>query len=270
MLASLISYRPNRKKVSSKSPFSLKRPDPSSPHPYSATVFDIGESSYEEVDPDAASSSRIHDSSLKLPTGDPVHSPRVDIDIDLTPADWFPSHFLKTDSIAGPSSLTGAASAIAASATASKSADTLQTDAASDEEEEDDASTTSEDVVSNLEAMDVRVDLLPFNAHISRAAQASHFVNLPESDGLVPQSTVCSNPSTVILFIDLMNSAFPSESRSIAHQNPERFAARPESAACALLREPIPPRVYVLLRRRVRCVWDHPRPRTDRRFFRPV
>ncbi|KAF7341968.1 hypothetical protein MVEN_01783500 [Mycena venus] len=153
--------------------FALEYRNPASPHPYATQVFDIGESSYEEVEnnADATSTSRVHDPVPKLPPVEPVISPRVDIDIDLTPADWFPSHFLKTDSIAGPSSLTGAASAIAESANASKSADTLQTDEASDEEDDDDLSETSEDVVSGLEALD-----------------ASHFLKLPESDGL-PQST---------------------------------------------------------------------------------
>jgi hypothetical protein len=164
MLASIISYRPNRKKVSSKSPFSLKRPDPASPHPYATQVFDIGESSFEEVDPDAVPASRVHDPVPKLSPPQPVKSPRVDIDIDLTPADWFPSHFLKTDSIAGPSSLTGAATAIASSANASKSAETFETDGASDEEEEEDEDEdeddmSEEDFVTNLEGLDVRVGL---------------------------------------------------------------------------------------------------------------
>ncbi|KAJ7326384.1 hypothetical protein DFH08DRAFT_1084939 [Mycena albidolilacea] len=177
MLASIISYRPNRKKVSSKSPFSLKRPDPASPHPYATQVFDIGDSSFEEVDPDAVPASRVHDPVPKLSPPEPVKSPRVDIDIDLTPADWFPSHFLKTDSIAGPSSLTGAATAIASSANASKSAETFETDGASDEEEEEDEDEdeddmSEEDFVSNLEGLD-----------------ASHFLNLPESDRLMPPPT---------------------------------------------------------------------------------
>jgi hypothetical protein len=207
MLASIISYRPNRKKVSSKSPFSLKRPDPASPHPYATQVFDIGESSFEEVDPDAVSASRVHDPVPKLSPPQPVKSPRVDIDIDLTPADWFPSHFLKTDSIAGPSSLTGAATAIASSANASKSAETFETDGASDEEEEEDEDEdeddmSEEDFVTNLEGLDVRVGLTLFNTYISPLPQASHFLNLPESDRLMPPPTVCFNPFAMIL-IDL-------------------------------------------------------------------
>lgn len=174
MLASLISYRPNRKKVSSKSPFSLKRPDPASPHPYATQtqVFDIGESSFEEVDQDAVPASRVHDPVPKPSPPQPVKSPRVDIDIDLTPADWFPSHFLKTDSIAGPSSLTGAATAIASTANASKSAETFETNGASDEEEEEDEDEdeddmSEEDFVSNLEGMDVRVGLTLFDTYSS-------------------------------------------------------------------------------------------------------
>ncbi|KAJ6591110.1 hypothetical protein DFH09DRAFT_193634 [Mycena vulgaris] len=173
MLASLISnYRPNRKKISTstKSPFSLRKLDPTSPHPYAATqVFDIGESSFEEREPEAAS--LVSNDPPQLPPAEPVNSPRVEVDIDFTPADWFPSHFLKTDSIAGPSGLTGAAVAITSSVDAAKSGETLQTsDAGSDDDDE--TSITSEDFVSNLEAMD-----------------ASDFVNLPESDGLMPQST---------------------------------------------------------------------------------
>ncbi|KAJ6511372.1 hypothetical protein C8R47DRAFT_732240 [Mycena vitilis] len=177
MLASLksISSFQNRKKVSSKSPFSLKRPDPASPHPYATPtpVFDIGESSYEELVPDAASSSRIHDST-PIHLAEPIASPRVEVDIDVTPADWFPSHFLRTDSVAAPRSLAGAAAVIAESSTASKSVDTLQTDDLSDDEDEDTSTTSEDDVVSNLEAMD-----------------ASNFVNLPvpTSDGLMAQST---------------------------------------------------------------------------------
>jgi hypothetical protein len=163
MLASLISYRPNRKKVSSKSPFSLRRPDPTSPHPYATQVFDIGDSSYEELEPAARPSASVElNRPPQLPT-EKVISPRVDVNIDFTPADWFPSHFLKSDSIAGPSG----ASAVAdiASADAGKSGGTLQTrDTASEEEEEeeedDDTSSLSEDVVSSLQAMDVRVSTL--------------------------------------------------------------------------------------------------------------
>lgn len=158
MLHSIISYRPNRKKISSKSPFSLKKADPSSPHPYATQVFDIGDSSFEEPEPEP----RVSLDPPQLPPAEPVHSPRVDVNIDFTPADWFPSHFLKTDSIAGPSGLAGAANAIVGSANAAKSADTLETrDPASDgeEEDDDDISTTSEDVVSNLEALGVRSSL---------------------------------------------------------------------------------------------------------------
>ncbi|KAJ7130135.1 hypothetical protein C8R44DRAFT_871976 [Mycena epipterygia] len=171
MLASLRSYRPNRKKVSSKSPFSLKRSDPASPHPYATPVFDIGESSFEEPEPDVASSIG-HGLPLQLPPQEKVHSPRVDVDIDFTPADWFPSHFLKTESVSGPSGLAAAASAIVTSTDASRSADTSQTTdgggASDGEDEDEDESSMSDDVVHNLEAMD-----------------ASDFLNLPESDGLM-------------------------------------------------------------------------------------
>ncbi|KAJ6610450.1 hypothetical protein B0H10DRAFT_409152 [Mycena sp. CBHHK59/15] len=175
MLASLINYRPNRKKIPSKSPFSLRRPDPSSPHPYAPHVFDIGgESSFEEPEPDPASSVAHYEPEPPHPLPEPVISPRVDVNIEFTPGDWFPSHFLKTDSIAGPSGLAGAASAIATSANARKSEDTFQTTDTTSEGEDDETSSTSEDVVSNLQALD-----------------ASDFVNVPTSDGLMPQSTVC-------------------------------------------------------------------------------
>ncbi|KAJ7135432.1 hypothetical protein C8R43DRAFT_617528 [Mycena crocata] len=169
MLASLISYRPNRKKITSKSPFSLKRPDPASPHPYATQVFDIGDSSFEEPEPDAASSH--YEPPPPIAAAEPIHSPRVEVDIDLTPADWFPSHFLKTDDpIAGPSDLSvGSTSAIV---DAPRSAGTLQTNVGSDEDDDDDYSSTSDDVVSNLQAMD-----------------ASDFVNLPPEDGPMAQST---------------------------------------------------------------------------------
>ncbi|KAJ6612817.1 hypothetical protein B0H10DRAFT_1952060 [Mycena sp. CBHHK59/15] len=173
MLASLINYRPNRKKIPSKSPFSLRRPDPSSPHPYAPHVFDIGgESSFEEPEPDPASSVAHYEPEPPHPLPEPVISPRVDVNIEFTPGDWFPSHFLKTDSIAGPSGLAGAASAIATSANARKSEDTFQTTDTTSEGEDDETSSTSEDVVSNLQALD-----------------ASDFVNVPTSDGLMPQST---------------------------------------------------------------------------------
>ncbi|KAJ6481709.1 hypothetical protein C8R45DRAFT_310247 [Mycena sanguinolenta] len=175
MLASLRSY--NRKKFSSKSPFSLKRADPASPHPYATQVFDIGDSksSFEAIDHDTASTSRVHDPLPKLLPVEPVATPRVEIDIDLTPADWFPAHFLKSDSIAGPSNSTSAANAIAPSATASQSVDTLETDDASYEEDEE-RSEVSDDLASNLEALD-----------------ASDFVNMPEADGLMPPTAVCFN-----------------------------------------------------------------------------
>ncbi|KAJ7507275.1 hypothetical protein B0H11DRAFT_197595 [Mycena galericulata] len=170
MLQSLISYRPNRKKISSKSPFPFRKPDPTSPHPYATQVFDIGDSSFDDQEPDARPS---YEPSPQLPPpGEPAYSPRVDVNIDFTPADWFPSHFLKSDSIAGPSGLTSAANAIVTGANAGKSAETLHT-TDDGEEEDDDLSATSEDVVSNLEALG-----------------ASDFVNLPESDGLMgAQST---------------------------------------------------------------------------------
>ncbi|KAK7001042.1 hypothetical protein R3P38DRAFT_2559862 [Favolaschia claudopus] len=184
MLASLRNYRPNRKKITSKSPFSFKRPDPASPHPYATQVFDIGESSFEEpADSDVVSNASrggfepvVAAAPPQLPPVEPVNSPRVEIDIDLTPADWFPSHFLKTDSIAGPSSLTGAATTIAESFNAAKSADTFDSaDAASEEEEEDDDeedySDASED---NLEDLDVR---------------ASDFLSVPENDETPNQSS---------------------------------------------------------------------------------
>ncbi|KAJ7747976.1 hypothetical protein DFH07DRAFT_747536 [Mycena maculata] len=157
MLASLRNYVPNRKKISSKSPFSLRKPDPASPHPYATQVFDIGDSSFEEREPEPRPST---EPSPRLPP-EADNSPRVDVNIDLTPADWFPSHFLKTDSIAGPS---GLSATTGARANAAKSADTLpSTDPGSEEEEEDDnLSVSSEDFVSNLEALD-----------------ASDFVNLP-------------------------------------------------------------------------------------------
>ncbi|KAJ7701756.1 hypothetical protein B0H17DRAFT_163878 [Mycena rosella] len=176
MLASLISYRPNRKKVTSKTPFSLgKRPDPASPHPYAAQVFDIGDSSFEEPEPETASLKEAQAPPLapqRAVPAEPVNSPRVEVDIDFTPADWFPSHFLKTDSIAGPSGLNAAATAIASNADAAKSRDTLPTTDAGSEGEDDELSSASEDFVSNLEAMD-----------------ASDFVNLPESESLMAQST---------------------------------------------------------------------------------
>ncbi|KAJ7481622.1 hypothetical protein FB451DRAFT_132921 [Mycena latifolia] len=172
MLASLISYRPNRKKISSKSPFSLRRPDPASPHPYATQVFDIGESSFEEPEPEAASLSSRNEPPSQPPAAEPVNSPRVEVNIDFTPADWFPSHFLKTDSIAGPSGLTAAATAIASSANAGKSVDTLPTTDAGSDEEDDDEISSADDFVSNLEGMD-----------------ASDFLNLPESDSLMAEST---------------------------------------------------------------------------------
>jgi hypothetical protein len=157
MLASLISYRPHRKKVSSKSPFPLKRPDPSSPHPYATPVFDIGDSSFDDQqEPDAASFSGSSEQAPQLPATEPVNSPRVEVDIDFTPSDWLTSHFLKTDSIAGPSGLTAAATTIASSANAGKSEDTLQSTDAGSDGEDDEMSSASEDYVSNLEAMDVR------------------------------------------------------------------------------------------------------------------
>ncbi|KAF7343493.1 hypothetical protein MVEN_01782200 [Mycena venus] len=125
----------------------------------------------------------------KLPPVEPVISPRVDIDIDFDPGGLVSLSFLKTDSIAGPSSLTGAASAIAESANASKSADTLPTDEASDEEDDDDLSETSEDVVSGLGGIGCTRRSPLCRMHISHAfPEASHFLKLPESDGL-PQST---------------------------------------------------------------------------------
>ncbi|KAJ7164974.1 hypothetical protein C8R46DRAFT_301463 [Mycena filopes] len=173
MLASLRNYRPNRKKTPSKSPFSLgKRSDPGSPSAYGSQVFDIGESSYEERDLDPTSSvGRIYEVPKSLPP-EPVVSPRVDVDIEQTPADWFPSHFLKTDSIAGPSSLAAAANTIAATAPKTKSVETFDNDAGSegeeDEEDEDDddlSISTGEEFVANLESMD-----------------ASNFLSLPPSD----------------------------------------------------------------------------------------
>ncbi|KAJ7094005.1 hypothetical protein B0H15DRAFT_149689 [Mycena belliarum] len=178
MLASLISYRPNRKKVSSsstKSPFSLKRTGPASP--YASQVFDIGESSYDESLRDTTSFSGPSEAPLPPPPGaEAVVSPRVEVDIDFTPADWFPSHFLKTDSVAGPSSLSHAATVVASSA--SKSVDTLPTteagsdDADGDDYEEDEEISSAEDFVTNLEAMD-----------------ASDFGHLTEAEELLEQST---------------------------------------------------------------------------------
>ncbi|KAK7042358.1 hypothetical protein R3P38DRAFT_3448248 [Favolaschia claudopus] len=182
MLASLRNYRPNRKKITSKSPFSFKRPDPASPHPYATQVFDIGESSFEEpADSDVVSNASrggfepvVAAAPPQLPPVEPVNSPRVEIDIDLTPADWFPSHFLKTDSIAGPSSLTGAATTIAESSNAAKSADTLASAemASDEEEEEDDEEDYSDASEDNLEDLD-----------------ASDFLSVPENDETPNQSS---------------------------------------------------------------------------------
>ncbi|KAJ7031627.1 hypothetical protein C8F04DRAFT_1110043, partial [Mycena alexandri] len=169
MLASLRNYRPNRKKITSKSPFSLgKRTDVG----YESQVFDIGESSYEERDLDPTSSAgRIYESLPQLPPPEPVVSPRVEVDIEQTPADWFPSHFLKTDSIAGPSSLTAAASAILVPPPPVDTPDNDEgEDDAEDEEEEDDddedySMSSGDEFVANLESLD-----------------ASNFLALPPSD----------------------------------------------------------------------------------------
>ncbi|KAJ7628573.1 hypothetical protein FB45DRAFT_1004140 [Roridomyces roridus] len=175
MLSSLINYRPNRKKISViKSPFPVKKPDPASPHPYASQVFEIGDNSFEEQDQDGRSSvSEQVPAQAPPPAGPapPVHSPRVDVDIESTPSDWFPSHFLKTDSIAGPSGLSAAAKLIVTSATA---------DAEDEDEGDDHTSETSEDVLSNLEALG-----------------AADFVNLPSEDSLGVPSTRKAAPSPI-------------------------------------------------------------------------
>ncbi|KAJ6506737.1 hypothetical protein C8R45DRAFT_510545 [Mycena sanguinolenta] len=208
MLASLRSY--NRKKFSSKSPFSLKRADPESPHPYATQVFDIGDSrsSFEAIDHDTASTSRVHDPLTKLHPVEPVVPPRVEIDIDLTPADWFPAHFLKSDSIAGPSDSTSAANAIAPSATASQSVDTLEPDDASYEEDEE-LSEASEDLAPDLKALD-----------------DSNFGNIPEADGLIlptthlPRKAVPNaslrGPRVQLLRSSTVQSTFPFDGESAA------------------------------------------------------
>ncbi|CAK5263505.1 unnamed protein product [Mycena citricolor] len=118
MLASLINnYRPKGKKAAAASsaakpttPFSRRTADPASSQPYGPQVYDIGGAKSSFEDGDAASSTRSFEPTASHVSAAPtesVVSPRVDIDIDFTPADWFPSHFLKTDSVVGPGVLGG-------------------------------------------------------------------------------------------------------------------------------------------------------------------
>ncbi|CAK5278400.1 unnamed protein product [Mycena citricolor] len=116
MLASLINnYRPKGKKAASSAakpttPFSRRTADPASSQPYGPQVYDIGGAKSSFEDGDAASSTRSFEPTASHVSAAPtesVVSPRVDIDIDFTPADWFPSHFLKTDSVVGPGVLGG-------------------------------------------------------------------------------------------------------------------------------------------------------------------
>ncbi|KAJ7057079.1 hypothetical protein C8F01DRAFT_1153323 [Mycena amicta] len=151
--ASLINYRPNKKKVTSSSskttPFSLRRADPTASHPYVQEVFDItGETSFSESENsyDVLASTSLPTSTL---SADAVASPRVDVDIEFTPADWFPSHFLKTDSVAGPSSLGAAASAIVAgNANANASAESLTAT-----DDEGSVSVSDDDLAEDLKAL---------------------------------------------------------------------------------------------------------------------
>ncbi|KAF7292883.1 hypothetical protein MIND_01187400 [Mycena indigotica] len=185
--ASLINYRPNlpnlnKKKAGGSSgskPFSLRRADPTSSLPYE--VFDIstGKTSFSESERsfEATLSSSLPTTTTlpsSLPTSSlsaaDIISPRVDVDIEFTPTDWFPSHFLKTDSIAGPSSLGITAPKVIVESRTGASGDEEEFE---DEDDDDDAySTISEDVGEDL-----------------RALGASDFLRLPETDGLLPPAT---------------------------------------------------------------------------------
>ncbi|KAF7319440.1 hypothetical protein HMN09_00282500 [Mycena chlorophos] len=233
--ASLINYRPNLNKKkggssgpsgsssSSKLPFSLRRADPTSSYPYASEVFDITgtTSSFGDVSEHSGDTPALplpgslpNSTSLSLPTEN-VASPRVDIDIDFTPADWFPSHFLnKTDSVAGPSSL---------GAVAEKSMvvqppppppppkdeleqddDDEDEDGDEDDEDEDGLSTMSEDVGEDLKALG-----------------ASDFLKLTESDGLLgPGSSRKGAPTPIRI---------PNASLHGPRVQIDRVPSRPES-----------------------------------------
>ncbi|KAF7329862.1 hypothetical protein MKEN_00249800 [Mycena kentingensis (nom. inval.)] len=173
-LASLINYRPNKKKsfISAKTPFGTRRTDPTSPHPYTAEVFDIaGETSFSESEhsQDVPVASSLPTSTLSSSL-DATVTPQLNLDLDdFTAADWFPSHFLKTDSVAGPS-LVGAAESPAVEPKSKESLATSEMDA-EEVEDEDNMSSTS-DELANL-----------------RALGAADFLNLPEMEGeLMPSA----------------------------------------------------------------------------------